>query len=275
MSVKIRCRDLLALEHPECITDDAIGGCKRCPRSYGYIVDKRASVFCWSDNCTKCWDQLIEIDDERAEKLGIINKKDEVKSMELKDSGERREFGTGAVRDIQEGKGRCDLMPLDVLAGYYSIADYIVEHPNNIFDCLDQFKRTGHVTTLYLALWMFINEHCPCPETAFLDLSKHFEDGAKKYGDNNWQKGIPVRAYMDSAVRHYLKWIRGDDDEPHERAFMWNIVCCIWTMIHKPELDDFTEKGNKENGEQSETKWADERASKKTDCECSEERATR
>lgn len=27
----------------------------------------------------------------------------------LKDSGERRQYETGAVRDIQEGKGRCDL----------------------------------------------------------------------------------------------------------------------------------------------------------------------
>lgn len=34
----------------------------------------------------------------------------------IKDSGERREFDTGAVRDIQKGKGRCDLMPLDVAA---------------------------------------------------------------------------------------------------------------------------------------------------------------
>lgn len=33
----------------------------------------------------------------------------------IKDSGERREFQTGAVRDIQEGKGRCDLMPLDCI----------------------------------------------------------------------------------------------------------------------------------------------------------------
>ncbi len=29
----------------------------------------------------------------------------------LKDSGNRREFETGAVRDMQEGKGRCDLLP--------------------------------------------------------------------------------------------------------------------------------------------------------------------
>ena len=30
----------------------------------------------------------------------------------LKDSGAIREFRTGAVRDIAEGKGRCDLLPL-------------------------------------------------------------------------------------------------------------------------------------------------------------------
>ena len=32
------------------------------------------------------------------------------------DSGERREFNSGAVRDIQEGKGRCDLLPLEPVA---------------------------------------------------------------------------------------------------------------------------------------------------------------
>ena len=36
--------------------------------------------------------------------------------LKIKDSGERSEFATGAVRDIQKGKGRCDLMPLDVIA---------------------------------------------------------------------------------------------------------------------------------------------------------------
>ena len=33
----------------------------------------------------------------------------------LKDSGERRQFESGAVRDISEGKGRCDLLPLDAV----------------------------------------------------------------------------------------------------------------------------------------------------------------
>ena len=32
--------------------------------------------------------------------------------MAIVDSGARRQFESGAVRDIQEGKGRCDLLPL-------------------------------------------------------------------------------------------------------------------------------------------------------------------
>ena len=69
-------------------------------------------------------------------------------------------------------------------------------------------------------------------ETMLLEVSKHFEEGAKKYGENNWQKGIPESSYIDSAVRHYLKWLRGDDDERHDRAFVWNIICLIWTHEH-------------------------------------------
>ena len=34
----------------------------------------------------------------------------------LKDSGKRRSFETGAVRDMSEGKGRFDLAPLDVVS---------------------------------------------------------------------------------------------------------------------------------------------------------------
>ena len=36
--------------------------------------------------------------------------------MEILDTGHRKEFESGAVRDCAEGRGRCDLLPLDVLA---------------------------------------------------------------------------------------------------------------------------------------------------------------
>lgn len=35
------------------------------------------------------------------------------------DSGSRRQFDSGAVRDIAEGKGRCDLLPLDIIGDYF------------------------------------------------------------------------------------------------------------------------------------------------------------
>lgn len=165
--------------------------------------------------------------------------------MEIKDSGERREFETGAVRDIQVGKGRCDLMPLDVIADVYF--NEFGEHDSSykIFYNLNMFKHTGNANYLYETLGEFIADSTYSKYTGwadlFLDVSKHFEDGAKKYGENNWQKGIPVHCYIDSAIRHYLKYLRGDDDEPHDRAFIWNIMCCIWTCKNKITLNDYLE----------------------------------
>lgn len=141
----------------------------------------------------------------------------------IKDSGERRAFDTGAVRDIQEGKGRCDLMPLEVV--------YMLTGGDGVIFCISHFKNTGKTDSLYNALGRFVDKaYNGSYETMILEVSKHFEEGALKYGENNWQKGIPAHCYLDSAVRHYLKYLRGDTDEPHDRAFVWNIMCCIWEV---------------------------------------------
>lgn len=162
----------------------------------------------------------------------------------IKDSGERRQFYDAdgkpmAVRDIQEGKGRCDLLPLDV------VADFLC---NAVIKNLGEFQQTGDIYALIDAIDSFRYEYGGGSYTMFLEVSKHFEEGAKKYGEYNWQKGIPTHCYIDSAVRHYLKWLRGDEDEPHDRAFVWNILCCIWTCIHKPELNDYKKSEENENG---------------------------
>ena len=145
----------------------------------------------------------------------------------IKDSGARTEFETGAVRDIQEGKGRCDLMPLEVCG---DVMD------DMILDFLAHFVGDGCDTHLIAALEIFSEKAYKSKAAMFLDVSVHFEEGAKKYGECNWQKGIPVNRYIDSAVRHYLKWLRGDNDEWHDRAFVWNLMCCIWTNRRKDEL---------------------------------------
>lgn len=53
------------------------------------------------DICVRCGEYITE----KGKKL--CNMCD----SRLQDSGQRRHFDTGAVRDISEGKGRCDLLP--------------------------------------------------------------------------------------------------------------------------------------------------------------------
>lgn len=153
---------------------------------------------------------------------------------ELKDSGNRREFASGAVRDMADGKGRCDLLPLDVIA--------ILLNDDEVITCIGDFKKGGNFRFLIHAIeqsGMF-----PDIYTAILETAKQFEDGSKKYGDDNWKKGIPVKFYIDSGVRHYLKYKRGDIDEPHDRAFLWNMICAIWTSMNYEDLNQYTVTGN-------------------------------
>ncbi len=105
---------------------------------------------------------------------------------EIKDSGDRTRFTTGAVRDLSTGKGRNDLLP-----------------------------------------W-----------NAIIELSKHCERGAIKYGEGNVRKGIPYHSFFDSGIRHLVKWFLGWDDEDHLVAAAWNIMWLLEQRTTHPELDD-------------------------------------
>lgn len=153
----------------------------------------------------------------------------------LKDSGERTEFPTGAVRDIQIGKGRCDLLPLSVIRKLYH--NLKKNEVANTLWSIEKYQEQGTVEVLYELLKF--NFLYPDIETMLLEVARHFEDGAVKYGDRNWEKGINTSRYIDSALRHYFKGLRGDTDEPHDKAFIWNILCCIWTCENFPELNDY------------------------------------
>lgn len=233
------CREKLKIEHPNFVGITLLGGCLGCPSSYGYL-DNPEDCNCYNEDdcCVKCWDR--EIPEQDLSNVECPTKEEHISECHpsIKDSGARREFETGAVRDIQEGKGRCDLLPLDVLADYYVwLNPDVVCEASLVLDLIHTFVKTSDTKYLHMALEkskIFDNN-----ATMFLEVSKHFEEGAKKYGEYNWQKGIPTHCYIDSAVRHYLKYLRCDEDERHDRAFVWNILCCIWTCKHKPKLNDY------------------------------------
>ena len=104
----------------------------------------------------------------------------------IKDSGERTQFDTGAVRDMHQGKGRMDLLP-----------------------------------------W-----------NAIMEVSKHCEAGALKYGEHNVDKGIPVHSLLDSGLRHTAKFITGQTDEPHLTAAAWNLLWALEMTLTNPEMND-------------------------------------
>ena len=105
---------------------------------------------------------------------------------EVKDSGERTVFATGACRDLSVGKGSCVSLPA----------------------------------------------------SALLRLSKHYEAGMRKYGFRNWEKGIPVSSFMDSALRHILKYLAGEDSEDHLSAAAFNILGALQMEEEHPDMCD-------------------------------------
>ena len=246
------CKEKLKLGHPEWSEEKIDNEIKyHCPHGFKYEYDVELIEECRGsddlDACVKCWDQEIRTKEDITESIKVMDEhfRKCFGIGTIKDSGDRTEFASGAVRDMREGKGRCDLLPLDIVSGMYNDGvEYVhegyseaVEQVNDILTYIHSFCDTGDVSYLYYVLEstkLFLNR-----ETMLLEVAIHFEEGAKKYGDNNWRKGIPAKCYIDSAVRHYLKCIRGDKDEPHDRAFVWNILCCIWTCKHHPELNDF------------------------------------
>lgn len=189
-------------------------------------------------DCEACWNREIP-EVKVVNSIGVLRSGPHDKPWEptIKDSGDRTQFESGAVRDMRVGKGRCDLTPLEVISTYMETVGDGVE---GIISNIAEFKRSGYTDTkpLYIALNEFcIEAYNGIYPTMFLEVAKHYEEGAKKYGEANWTLGIPAYCYIDSAVRHYFKWVRGDTCEFHNRAFVWNLLCCIWEVDYREKKD--------------------------------------
>lgn len=76
------------------------------------------------------------------------------------------------------------------------------------------------------------------PWAAIIEVSKHCEAGALKYGVHNVDRGIPTSSLMDSAMRHAAKYMDGQEDEDHLLAAAWNLLWAIEMRCKKPECVD-------------------------------------
>ncbi len=64
------------------------------------------------------------------------------------------------------------------------------------------------------------------------------EEGANHYADRNWENGINIGRYVDSALRHIVEYMLGDTSEDKLGHAMFNIMAIMHTqeMIEKGAL---------------------------------------
>ena len=82
------------------------------------------------------------------------------------------------------------------------------------------------------------------PMCSLIRLSKHYEAGTEAHGERNWEKGLPMHSFIDSALRHLFKYVDGQTDEDHLCAAAWNILGAMWTEEKKPEMQDIPTRPN-------------------------------
>lgn len=139
-------------------------------------------------------------------------------------TGEARKLDTGAQRDNSKGKGRCDLLPLKIVSRV--MEDEVTKEIGMFMETKDDKHLIYAIRKSLDTLEQFNNSLA----YMMLEVSKLYEKGAEAYGENNWKRGMPLKWYIDSGTRHYLKAINGDDDEPHHCGFVWNLLGALWTI---------------------------------------------
>jgi hypothetical protein len=53
-------------------------------------------------------------------------------------------------------------------------------------------------------------------------------EGANKYGERNWEKGIPESNLINHALHHLIRFCAKDTSENHQSHLVWNVL----TLIH-------------------------------------------
>lgn len=69
-------------------------------------------------------------------------------------------------------------------------------------------------------------------------LAETCAEGAKRYGDHNWLKGMPCSDVMNHCLRHLFLWMSGDTTEDHLAHSMWNVMALIHFEETRPDLMD-------------------------------------
>ncbi len=69
-------------------------------------------------------------------------------------------------------------------------------------------------------------------------LAETCREGATKYGDYNWESGMPLRDMLEHAIRHVYFYLDGDRSEDHLAHAAWNLFGAMHSEERWPHLNE-------------------------------------
>ena len=72
------------------------------------------------------------------------------------------------------------------------------------------------------------------------EVARACAEGAEKYGDWNWEQGMPVHDLLNHAIAHVYQFLAGDRSESHLGHAAWNLLAAIHSNELWPHLNDRT-----------------------------------
>lgn len=90
------------------------------------------------------------------------------------------------------------------------------------------------------------------PASFIENLGRHYGEGAKKYAERNWEKGMSFSRCYASAMRHMLAFWSGEDNDaetgsPHVIAAAWNMAAIDFYMADPDLRAKFDDRPRKDS----------------------------
>lgn len=77
------------------------------------------------------------------------------------------------------------------------------------------------------------------PAEALKRVAQRYEYGQRKYGKAEaYKDGLPTSSCMDSAFRHLVAYMSGDNSEDHLAACVWNCFAIMEMEMNHPKWQD-------------------------------------
>lgn len=108
-----------------------------------------------------------------------------------------------------------------------------------------------------------VQENKPQPSLLPMDLlieylEPAYREGLDKYHRESWRGGFPVSIMVDAAMRHITEFFyNGKNEDPdsstkkhHLAGAIFSLLCILWTLKTRPELDDRRKNGTTDGARQ-------------------------